>query len=102
DNLVSINSTIEIDLTWAFNYKYLNDHQFSGTGGQFDFVRVAYMSQGEKSSITLTSTTKNKKFSKIVSMLSCPTFTLIIDVHWVVTEYVAVNLKGLNSVQISR
>ncbi|MFL1037672.1 acetyl-CoA hydrolase/transferase C-terminal domain-containing protein, partial [Mycoplasmopsis synoviae] len=70
DNLVSINSTIEIDLTGACNSEYLNGHQFSATGGQVDFVRGAYISQGGKSIIALTSTTKNKKFSKIVARLS--------------------------------
>lgn len=102
DNLVSINSTIEIDLTGACNSEYLNGHQFSATGGQVDFVRGAYMSQGGKSIIALTSTTKNKKFSKIVARLSGPTTTLRNDVHWVVTEYGAVNLKGLNTAQRAR
>ncbi|MFL1038048.1 acetyl-CoA hydrolase/transferase C-terminal domain-containing protein, partial [Mycoplasmopsis synoviae] len=91
-----------MDLTGACNSEYLNGHQFSATGGQVDFVRGAYMSQGRKSIIALTSTTKNKKFSKIVGRLSGGSRSLRKDVEWVVSEYGAVNLKGLNTGERAR
>ncbi|QMT98832.1 acetyl-CoA hydrolase/transferase family protein [Mycoplasma tullyi] len=97
DNVVSINSTIEIDLTGACNSEHLRGHQYSATGGQLDFVRGAYLSKNGKSIIALTSRTANHKFSKIVPKLSGPVTTPRNDVHWVVTEYGAVNLKGLSS-----
>ncbi|AFP79011.1 acetyl-CoA hydrolase [Mycoplasmoides gallisepticum WI01_2001.043-13-2P] len=97
DNVVSINSTIEIDLAGACNAKYLKGHQYSASGGQLDFVRGAYLSKNGKSIIALTSRTSNQKYSKIFPRLSGPVTTPRNDVHWVVTEYGAVNLKGLSS-----
>ncbi|WP_225306132.1 acetyl-CoA hydrolase/transferase C-terminal domain-containing protein [Mycoplasmoides gallisepticum] len=97
DNVVSINSTIEIDLTGACNAKHLKGHQYSVSGEQLDFVRGAYLSKNGKSIIALTSRTSNQKYSKIVPRLSGPVTTPRNDVHLVVTEYGAVNLKGLSS-----
>lgn len=97
DNVISINSTIEIDLTGACNSEHLKGHQYSATGGQVDFVRGAYKSKNGKSFIALTSTASNGKFSKIVPKLSGPVTTTRTDVQYVVTEYGIVNLKGLSS-----
>ena len=97
DNVISINSTIEIDLTGACNSEHLKGHQYSATGGQVDFVRGAYKSKNGKSFIALTSTASNGKYSKIVPKLSGPVTTTRTDVQYVVTEYGIVNLKGLSS-----
>ncbi len=51
DNVISINATIEIDLTGACNSEHMLGHQFSASGGQLDFVRGAYASKGGKSII---------------------------------------------------
>jgi len=49
DNVISINATIQIDLTGACNSEHMLGHQYSASGGQLDFVRGAYASKGGKS-----------------------------------------------------
>src|ERR1700722_3555044 len=97
DNVVSVNSTAEIDLTGACNSEYIKGHQYSSSGGQLDFVRGAYMSKGGKSFIALHSTTADGKVSKITGRLAGPVTTPRTDVHYVATEYGCVNLKGKSS-----
>jgi itaconate CoA-transferase len=99
DNVVSINSTIEMDLTGACNSEHVNGHQFSSTGGQLDFVRGAYASRGGLSIIAFPSAVKNATISKIVPRLSGPVTTPRTDVHYVVTEQGFSNLKALSSTE---
>ena len=99
DNVVSVNSTAEIDLTGACNSEHIKGHQYSSSGGQLDFVRGAYMSKGGKSFIALHSTTADGKVSKITGRLSGPVTTPRTDVHYVATEYGCVNLKGKSSAE---
>ena len=99
DNVVSVNSTIEMDLTGACNSEYVNGHQFTSTGGQLDFVRGAYASKGGMSFIAFQSSIKDGKISKIVPRLSGPVTTPRTDVHYVVTENGVANLKGLSSTE---
>jgi itaconate CoA-transferase len=99
DNVVSVNSTIEMDLTGACNSEHVKGHQYSATGGQLDFVRGAYASRGGKSIIAFHSTTGGGQVSKIVSRLSGPVTTPRTDTHLVVTEYGVANLKGLSSTE---
>jgi itaconate CoA-transferase len=99
DNVVSVNSTIEMDLTGACNSEYLAGHQFTSTGGQLDFVRGAYASKGGMSFIAFQSSIKDGKISKIVPRLSGPVTTPRTDVHYVVTENGSANLKGLSSTE---
>lgn len=99
DNVVSVNSTIEMDLTGACNSEYVNGHQFTSTGGQLDFVRGAYASKGGMSFIAFQSAIKDGKISKIVPRLSGPVTTPRTDVHYVVTENGVANLKGLSSTE---
>jgi itaconate CoA-transferase len=99
DNVVSINSTIEMDLTGACNSEYVKGHQFTSTGGQLDFVRGAYASKGGMSFIAFQSSIKDGKISKIVPRLSGPVTTPRTDVHYVVTENGVANLKGLSSTE---
>lgn len=94
DRFVSINSTLEIDLTGQCNSEVLNGHQYSGAGGQVDFVRGAYASRGGKSLMVLNSTAADGAVSRIVARLHGPVTTSRTDVHWVVTEHGAVCLKG--------
>lgn len=99
DNVVSINSTIEMDLTGACNSEFVKGHQFTSTGGQLDFVRGAYASKGGMSFIAFQSSIKDGKISKIVPRLSGPVTTPRTDVHYVVTENGVADLKGLSSTE---
>lgn len=95
-NLVSINSAIEIDLFGQVCSDTIGYKQYSGVGGQVDFVRAANVSDGGKSIIAMPSTAKNNTVSKIVLKLSegaCVT-TSRHDVQYIATEYGIVNLKG--------
>jgi itaconate CoA-transferase len=94
DNFHSINSTLEIDLTGQCNSEHLGGYQYSGAGGQVDFVRGAYASRGGKSMIVLHSTAADGAVSRIVPRLHGPVTTSRMDVQWVVTEHGSVNLKG--------
>ncbi|MFX1287578.1 MAG: acetyl-CoA hydrolase/transferase C-terminal domain-containing protein, partial [Promethearchaeota archaeon] len=70
--------------------------QFSGVGGQVDFVRASSLSPGGKSIIALPSTNKGGTISRIVVKLydgSCVTTTRN-DIHYIVTEYGIADLRG--------
>ena len=97
DDVISINSTIQIDLTGACNSEHMLGHQYSASGGQLDFVRGAFASRGGKSIIAATSTAAHGQFSRIVAGLDGPVTTPRIDTHYVVTEFGAANLKGMSS-----
>jgi itaconate CoA-transferase len=94
DRFISINSTLEIDLTGQCNSECLNGYQYSGAGGQVDFVRGAYASAEGKSIMVLHSTAADGEVSRIVPRLRGPVTTSRMDIHWVVTEHGSVNLKG--------
>ena len=96
DNMISINSILEVDLLGQCNAEFLAGHQFSGTGGQLDFVRGAFDSKGGKSILAFHSTAKKGEVSRIVPRLEHGAMitTPRMDVHYLVTEYGAVNLKG--------
>jgi itaconate CoA-transferase len=99
DNVVSINATIQIDLTGACNSEHMLGHQYSASGGQLDFVRGAYASKGGKSIIATPSTAAKGKISRIAARLDGPVTTPRIDTHYIVTEFGAANLKGLSSTE---
>lgn len=93
--LISVNATIEIDLTGQCCSESMGTAQFSGTGGQLDFVRGAY-DAGGKSVIAFYSTAKGGEVSRVVPTLrpGGVVTTPRTDVHWVVSEYGAARLKG--------
>jgi itaconate CoA-transferase len=99
DTVVSINATIQVDLTGACNSEHMLGHQYSASGGQLDFVRGAYASRGGRSIIATASTAAHGKVSKIVARLDGPVTVPRIDTHWVVTEFGAANMKGLSSTE---
>jgi len=101
--VVSINSAIEIDLTGQVCADSIGSYQFSGIGGQMDFMRGASLSEGGKPIIAISSTTKHGE-SKIVPFLreGAGVVTTRGHIHWVVTEYGAVNLYGKNLEQRAR
>jgi len=94
---VSINSAVEIDLTGQVCADSIGTYQFSGVGGQMDFMRGASLSEGGKPIIALSSTTK-KGESKIVPFLKegAGVVTTRAHVHYVVTEYGVAYLYGKN------
>ncbi len=99
DNMISVNATLQIDLTGQCVSEAIGPVQYSSTGGQLDFVQGAWMSKGGKSFICTESSIVDKKGnrkSKIVPQLYPGSFvtTPRTEVHWVVTEYGAVLLKG--------
>ena len=95
NGLISVNAAIEVDLSGQVNSEAIGGHQFSGTGGQLDFVRGAYASEGGKSFIALHSTAKKGTLSRIVPRLLGGAVTdPRMDVMNVVTEFGMAVLKG--------
>jgi len=91
----AINSAIEIDLTGQVCADSIGTYQYSGIGGQMDFMRGASLSEDGKPIIALPSVT-SKGQTRIVSFLKegAGVVTTRGHVHWVVTEYGSVNLFG--------
>jgi acyl-CoA hydrolase len=98
--VTAINSAIEIDLTGQVCSDSIGSYQYSGIGGQVDFIRGAALSQGGKPIIALPSVT-NKGISRIVPFLKegAGVVTTRGHIHWVVTEYGAADLFGMNMEQ---
>ncbi len=101
--VAAINSAIEIDITGQVCADSIGTYQYSGIGGQMDFMRGASLSEGGKPIIALPSTTKDGT-SRIVSVLKqgAGVVTTRGNVHYIVTEYGAVNLYGKNMDQRAR
>ncbi|MBL8755650.1 MAG: 4-hydroxybutyrate CoA-transferase [Planctomycetes bacterium] len=101
--VVAINSAIEIDLTGQVCADSIGTTMWSGVGGQMDFLRGAALSPGGKPILALPSAT-SKGISRIVPTLKpgAGVVTTRAHVHWVVTEFGAVNLRGLNLRQRAR
>ena len=95
--VTAINSALEVDLTGQVCADSLGHRQYSGVGGQVDFIRGAALSPGGKAIIALNSVTSRGQ-SKIVGQLKpgASVTTSRAHVHYVVTEYGAVNLYGRN------
>jgi acetyl-CoA hydrolase len=96
DNMVAINSAIEVDITGQICSDSIGQNFYSGIGGQVDFVRGAARSNGGRPIIALPSTTKNDTISKIVPTLKpgAGVVTSRGDVHYVVTEFGVAYLHG--------
>ena len=96
DNLISINATIEVDLLGQCNSETIGGMQYSGTGGQLDFVRGAFNSKGGKSIIAFYSTARDGAISRIVPRLESGAVVTVprMDTHYLATEYGIANLKG--------
>lgn len=94
--MVAINSAIQVDLTGQVCADSIGHRIFSGIGGQMDFIRGAALSAGGKPVIALPSTAAAGKLSRFVVQLNpgAGVVTTRGHVHWVVTEYGAVNLHG--------
>lgn len=96
EKMVSINSCIEVDLIGQVASETIGLKQFSGTGGQVDYVRGAAWSAGGKSIMAMPSTAAKGKSSRIVPFLThgAAVTTSRNDVDYVVTEYGIARLKG--------
>ena len=97
NKVTAINSAIEIDLTGQVVSESIGTYQFSGVGGQMDFIRGAALSKGGKPIIALPSVT-NKGVSRITPFLNPGggVVTTRAHVHYVVTEYGVAYLYGKN------
>jgi acyl-CoA hydrolase len=95
--VVAINAAIEIDLTGQVCADSIGHRVYSGIGGQMDFIRGAALSKGGKPIVALPSTAGGGQISRIVMSLKAGAGVVTTrgHVHWVVTEYGAVNLHGL-------
>ena len=102
DNFISINNAVDVDLFGQVSAESSGIRQISGAGGQMDFVMGAYLSNGGKSFICLSSTFTDKT-GKTTSRIR-PTLiegSVVTDTRptteYIVTEYGMVNLKGLSA-----
>ncbi len=88
DNMVCINSCIQVDFMGQVVSGSIGTRQFSGVGGQVDFVRGALWSKGGRNIIAMPSTVKGKA-SKIVPLITegSAVTTSINDVDYIITEY---------------
>ncbi len=98
DNMVAINSAIEVDITGQVCSDSIGTYIYSGFGGQVDFIRGAAHSRGGKPIIALPSTAKEGEMSRIVPFLKkgAGVVTTRGDVRYVVTEYGVAYLFGKN------
>src|SRR6185295_7151938 len=98
DYAVAINSALEVDLSGQVVADSIGFRIYSGIGGQMDFIRGSALSKGGKPIIALPATAAGGTLSRIVAGLKpgSGVVTTRGHVHWVVTEFGAVNLFGLS------
>jgi 4-hydroxybutyrate CoA-transferase len=98
DFAVAINSALEVDLSGQVCADSIGFKIYSGIGGQMDFIRGSALSKGGKPIIALPSTASGGKVSRIAAALKpgSGVVTTRGHVHWIVTEFGAVNLFGLS------
>ncbi len=94
--VVAINSALQIDLSGQVCADSIGHRIYSGIGGQMDFIRGAALSKGGKPIIALPSTAARGTVSRLVVELNAGAGVVTTrgHVHWVVTEFGAVNLHG--------
>ncbi|MFH2053808.1 MAG: acetyl-CoA hydrolase/transferase C-terminal domain-containing protein [bacterium] len=98
DNMVAVNSAIQVDLTGQVCSDSIGERIYSGFGGQADFIRGAALSKGGMPIIALPSTTDDGRLSRIVPNLDGGAGVVLTraDVHHVVTEYGVAHMLGRN------
>jgi acyl-CoA hydrolase/GNAT superfamily N-acetyltransferase len=98
ENMVAINSALEIDLTGQATAESIGKTFYSGIGGQADFMRGAVLSRRGKTILTLQSTAAEEVVSRIVPFLKEGAGATLIrgDIQYVVTEYGIAYLHGKN------
>ncbi len=98
DNMVAINSAVEVDISGQVCSDSIGTYIYSGFGGQVDFIRGAAHSKGGKPIIALPSTAKQGQISRIVPYLKqgAGVVTTRADVKYIITEYGVAYLHGKN------
>lgn len=98
NKMVSINSCLQVDFNGQVNSESMGTQQFSGVGGQLDYIRGTFLSPGGKAILAMPSTAKKGTLSRIVPVFEAGTTvtTPRTDVHYIVTEYGIANLRGKN------
>ena len=98
NNMVAINSALEIDLTGQATAESIGKMFYSGIGGQADFMRGAVLSPNGKTILTIQSTAENGTVSRIVPFLKEGAGVTLNrgDIHYVITEYGIAYLHGKN------
>jgi 4-hydroxybutyrate CoA-transferase len=93
---IAINSAVQVDLTGQNNSEVISNIQWSGTGGQLDYMKAACLSKGGKAIIAMKSTAKGGTISRITGGPFYPGggTTLRNDTQYVVTEYGIAKLEG--------
>ena len=96
DNMVAINSALQVDLTGQVCADSIGLRFYSGVGGQVDFIRGAARAKGGKPIIALPSTAKDGQISRLAPFLDrgAGVVTTRADVHYVITEYGVAYLHG--------
>lgn len=94
--VVAINSCLQVDFNGQVNSESMGVKQFSGIGGQLDYVRGAAMCPTGKAILAMPSTAKKGTVSRIVPVFEAGTTvtTTRTDAHYIVTEYGIANLRG--------
>ena len=100
--MLSVNATLQIDLQGACNSECVAGRQYSGAGGQLDFVRGASRSEGGRSIIACHATAANGSVSRIVPRLDGPVTTPRNDTQIVVTEHGWADLRGKSLAERAR
>jgi len=96
DNMVAVNSTLQVDITGQVCSDSIGQYLYSGFGGQVDFIRGARHSRGGKPIIAMPATAKNGKVSRIVPLLT-PGSGVVASrgsIHYVVTEFGIAYIHG--------
>lgn len=98
DNMIAINSALEVDLTGQVCSDSIGTYIYSGFGGQLDFIRGSAASKGGKPIIAIPATAKDGKLSRVVPALKLGSgvVTTRADVHYVVTEFGVAEIWGKN------
>lgn len=101
DNMVSINTALSIDLMGQVVADNIDGKQYSGVGGQIDFVRGSQMSKGGRSYIAVTSTFHSSKTGRGSRIVPCFKSGIAVttprsEVQYIATEYGCINLKALS------
>lgn len=94
ENLITINSAIEVDLTGQINAEQIGEDYLGAVGGQSDFVRAAHRSPKGHAIIALPATAKSGTVTRIVTRLTTGVTTPRTETDIIVTEYGAAELRG--------
>ncbi|HOT45761.1 MAG TPA: GNAT family N-acetyltransferase [Spirochaetota bacterium] len=98
DNMVAINSALQVDLTGQATAESIGSTFYSGIGGSADFMRGSVLSRGGKSILVVQSTARDGEVSRIVPFLETGTGVTLNrgDIHYIVTEFGSCYIHGKN------